>query len=241
MFIERLYDISEENNPPEKLYETLAIRKGSQERPYILLNMVATVDGKTLISGRGSTAGGMGSATDQLLMRRIQHNVDAAIVGAGTLRPGNVIYESRLWRIVVTGSGDLPLHNRFFTDAPQKAIIIAPMSLPENEQLRFQEHCILLKCGQNHVDVGEAVSILYRDHKIETLLLEGGATLNFSFLEANIIDELFLTVAPRLKGGSQLPTVIDGPGLPGNVSRHLELISVYKDQDELYLRYRRSK
>jgi hypothetical protein len=71
-----------------------------------------------------TTAKGLGCASDQLLMRRLQAAADGIIIGAGTVRAGPVIYPPEKWRAVVTRSGDVPVENRFFTDAPDRAIVV---------------------------------------------------------------------------------------------------------------------
>src|SRR5438128_90918 len=111
--------------------------------------MVSTADGKILIGPRGSTAKGVGGPTDQLLMRRLQAGADGAMIGAGTLRPGNVIYRPELWRAVVTRSGDLPLENRFFTDAPDRAIVFAPRSLPADRREALGTHAHVRIVGES--------------------------------------------------------------------------------------------
>ncbi len=239
MAIECLFDATSAPSSPEDLYTQLAFPEPPAHRPYIFLNMVATVDGKTLQGPRGSSAKGLGSATDQLLMRRLQHCADAAMLGAGTLRVGPVIYPPHLWRAVVTSTGDLPLGNRFFVDAPHRVIIVAPHTLPEvTKQRLLHAGFQLILAGSSRVDLSRAVTLLREQFGIKKLLVEGGATLNFSFLEAGLMDELFLTIAPKVKGGATLPTVVDGPGLPADEVRRLELLSVYRAGSELYLRYR---
>ncbi|MEP6754888.1 MAG: hypothetical protein ABJA67_05260, partial [Chthonomonadales bacterium] len=98
MSIECLIDRTNNLSDPADLYTVLDLPTGSTDRPYTVVNMVSTVDGKILIGSIGSNAAGLGSPTDQLLMRRIQLNVDCAILGAGTLRPGNVVYRKEMRR-----------------------------------------------------------------------------------------------------------------------------------------------
>src|SRR5258708_38325314 len=118
MPIERLFDPTGADFPPDQLYTNHGFPEPPADRPYIYLNMVATADGKTLLGPRGSTAKGLGSKTDQMLMRRLEDAADGLIIGANTLRASHVIYPARLVRAVITRSGDLPLNNRFFTDVP---------------------------------------------------------------------------------------------------------------------------
>src|SRR5437660_1237284 len=111
MSLEKLFD--EDGGPanPADLYKQLSLGERTG-RPYVYINMVATVDGKCLLGPRGSTAKGLGSATDQMLMRRLEEGADGIIVGAGTMRTSHVIYPPSVYRAVVTRSGDLPLEDR---------------------------------------------------------------------------------------------------------------------------------
>lgn len=235
MPLERLYTAP--GYAAESLYEDLTPESAPAARPYIRVNMVATADGKTLLGPPGSTAKGLGGPTDQLLMRRIQAASDAAIIGAGTLRVSHVVYDPRLWRVVVTASGDLPKANRFFTDAPQRAVILCPQGAPASIERDFEGLATVSRFGGDELDLRAALAWLRTENSIRTAVLEGGAALNAEFLALGLIDELFLTIAPKLKGGANLPSIIDGAGLPGADSARLDLLSVYRDTDELYLRY----
>jgi 2,5-diamino-6-(ribosylamino)-4(3H)-pyrimidinone 5'-phosphate reductase len=238
MPIERLIDNTGFEGPGADLYLDPQFPDSPSDRPYVYINMVSTVDGKTLVGQPGSTAKGLGEATDQLLMRRLEAAGDGAMIGAGTLRPGNVIYPPHVWRAVITRSGDLPLENRFFTDAPERAIILAPNTLGEEARKRIGTRAQVRFVGETGVDPLLAVKLLRQEFGIRHLLLEGGASTNFDFLDAGVVDELFLSFTPKLKGGEHLPTVVDGPGFPGREYMPLELRSLYRDGDELYFRYR---
>lgn len=238
MAIEKLIDHTGSQAPLEALYMDLHFPEPPPDRPYIYNNMVSTVDGKILIAPPGSTAKGVGGPTDQLLMRRLQGGADGAIIGAGTLRPGNVIYDPKLWRAVITRSGELPLNNRFFTDAPEKAIVFAPRNLPEAARERLGNELNLRLVGEDTVDVAAAVRILREEFGIKRLLLEGGASVNFDFYEAGLIDELFLSFSPKIKGGEHIPTIVTGAGLPGREYVELQVLSLYHDGDEFYFRYK---
>ena len=238
MALERLFDISNDSGDPADLYAKLELPEPPRGRPYTYVNMVSTVDGKILIGPRGSTAKGVGGPTDQMLMRRLEENADCGMVGAGTLRPGNVIYPARIWRAVITRSGVLPLQNRFFTDAPGKAIVFAPENLPSEHRAELEREAHLRLAGAESVDVSAAVGILGAEFGVRRLLLEGGADLNSDFFLSGLVDELFITIAPKVKGGEQLPTPVEGPGFPEREFAALRLVSIYRDGDELYLRYR---
>lgn len=237
MALERLFDSKDGPVSPDDLYMNPGFPPPPEDRPHVFLGMVSSVDGKIRLGPPGTTAKGLGSQTDQLLMRRLQEAAQGIVVGAGTLRAGNMIYGRHIWRSVVTRRGDLPLANRFFADAPDRAIIFAPKSLPESKWEVLEAAAALRFAGEDVVDVSEAARIMKSEFGIRTLALEGGADLNWEFFKAGIVDELFLTVAPKIKGGSSFPTIVTGEGFPGIDFAPLELRSVYRDEDELYLRY----
>jgi 2,5-diamino-6-(ribosylamino)-4(3H)-pyrimidinone 5'-phosphate reductase len=69
---------------------------------------------------------------------------------------------------------------------------------------------------------------------VHRLLVEGGGELNWAFLEQDLIDELHVTIAPRLLGGRDAPTLLEGQGLDMAGQLRLKLIDVRREQDELY-------
>lgn len=232
--------LDETANPPEPdaLYLNLEWPDPPEERPYLYINMAATVDGKIVVGEVGGTAKGVGGPTDQVLFRRLQRTCDAALIGSSTLRASQVLYPPEAARFVVTRTGDVPLTNRFFTDAPQKAYVLAPTTLPEEVAAKLKAAVNVVQIGRDEVDLAAALKHLRQNLGIRTLLCEGGATLNDQLIRAGLADELFLTLAPKLKGGSHLPTPVDGEGFPPNVSLPATLLSLYRDGSELYLRYR---
>ena len=236
MGLERLLDTSAEEISPEELYTRITFPEPPEDRPYLFINMVATADGKIVIGDIGSSAIGVGGPTDQLLFRRLQKVGDAAMIGSGTLRASQVLYPPEKPRFVVTRSGNVPLENRFFTDAPDRSFVLAPADLPEAIKTRLGSR--LLPFGKGKVDLKSAMHYLREEMGIQHLLCEGGASLNDDLIRAGLADELFLTLTPKLKGGSHLPTVVDGAGFPPGKFLPLSLLSLYRDGDEIYLRYR---
>ena len=238
MPLEKLIDTTSNPLAPEFLYLSVSFPEPLEDRPYTYLNMVSTADGKIVIGEVGGSAKGVGGETDQLLFRRLQLTCDAAMIGGATLRSCQVIYPPEVRRFVVTRSGDLSLQNRFFTDAPDKAYILAPSDLPAKKLEELKTVANVIQTGEGGVDLKSAMRILRQEHGIKLLLCEGGAKLNDELLLAGLVDELFLTIAPKLKGGSQNPTVVDGTGFPPNFALPLSILSLYRDEDELYFRYK---
>jgi riboflavin biosynthesis pyrimidine reductase len=70
------------------------------------------------------------------------------------------------------------------------------------------------------------------------ILVEGGGELNFAFFKENLVDELYVTVTPRIIGGADAPTPVDGAGFLRAALKTLELVSSRRRGDEVFLRYR---
>lgn len=238
MSLERLFDADPDPPDPAGLYERVVFPDPTEDRPYVFCNMAATADGKIVVGEPGGTAKGVGGPTDQVLFRRLQRACDGAMIGAATLRASHVLYPPEILRFVVTRGGNVPLQNRFFTDAPGRAYVIAPEDLPDEEARKIRAGANLLPFGQGGADLAAAMAHLRRELGISRLLCEGGAELNAQLLNLGLLDELFLTLAPKLKGGAHLPTIVSGNGFPPGQSLPLALVSLYRDGSEIYLRYR---
>lgn len=238
MHLERLFDSTENPPAPDQLYVHLELPEPPEDRPYLYINMVSTVDGKIVIGEVGGTASGVGNATDHLLFRRLQKTPDATLLGSATVRAGTVIYPAEVPRYVVTRTGEIPLNNRFFTDAPDRAFVLAPEDLPEEKAAAVKAKAKLLQFGKGEVDMAAALRYLRQEQGIRYLLCEGGASLNDELIRAGLADELFLTLTDKLKGGSRLPTIMTGEGFPPGHYLPITLLSIYRDGSELYLRYR---
>ena len=238
MTIERLLDLTAEPPAPEDLYKRCEFPAPPDDRPYVFINMVSTVDGKIVLGEPGGSAKGLGGPSDQVLFRRLQHNADAALIGGNTLRASQVIYPHAMARFVATRAGDLPLGNRFFTDAPERAFVVAPGNLPTATRDRLKSVAGLIEAGDAEVDWKSALRTIRRELNVRVLLCEGGSQINGQLVRAGLADELFLTLAPKIKGGARLPTIVGGEGFPPGIALPLELLSAYHDGSEIYLRYR---
>jgi riboflavin biosynthesis pyrimidine reductase len=236
--IKRLFDSENLNAPPEALYERILFPSAPPDRPYAFVNMVSTVDGKVVLGARGGPSKGVGGPTDQLLLRRLERCADACLIGGGTLRAGPVIYPPDTPRYAVTGAGDVPLDNRFFRDAPGRAGVFAPAALPEARRQAISAAASLYIAGNAHVDPVEMMRILRQELGYLHVLCEGGPTLNDELFRLGLVDELFLTISPKIRGGGEAQTIVAGKGFPEREFAPLELISLYRDESEIYLRYR---
>lgn len=212
-------------------YEDLAFPEPPDGRPYVFVNMVSTIDGKILSGERDENVMDLGSENDHAVMRRIEAAADAVIVGAGSLRATKGLwYPKELIRIVVSGSGKLPYDGRFFTDAPESAFVCTDVQIDLPNGVRTLP-----------ADLKAALRALRNDHGVRLLLCEGGSELNASMFRLGLIDEIFLTLAPKIKLGRDVPTIADGEPFRREELQHFDLLEVTKIEDELFLRYRRKE
>lgn len=216
---------------------------------HVALNTVQTLDGRAAING---TAAGLGSPSDRRLMQRIRCASDAIMHGAATLRAeqftpqvGTQQVHARLARgasaqplgIVLTGSGDLPASHPYFTSAsPVSRRLIYAGSGANNAALATLEDMPGVSVVRMATQTVHPENVLddLAERGVRTLVCEGGPSLNGILLASGLVNELFVTVAPRLAAGWQPVTAVRGPQLT-NVP--LRLRSAYLRQDELFLRY----
>lgn len=217
-------------------YSDIEFPETSSGRPFVFVNMVATVDGKTLTGARDEHVMDLGSEVDHQCLRDLESHAHAVLVGAETVRATKKIwYPEHLLRFVATRSGRLPWHSRFFVDGPDSAFIVAP----PNASVEVPDPAIrVCRLGAN----GEFAPVLEEMYGlgIRVLAVEGGSELNAALIQEDLVDEYFLTIAPKLKLGRGTPTYAGGEPLAREDLRRLRLVSSFVIEDEVFLRYGRA-
>lgn len=218
------------------LYETLEFPALPEGRPFTYLNVVTTLDGKSVGEGREASVMGLGSTFDQATMRNLESHADAVLIGARTVRATpNMWYAPRLRIFLLTKSGNLPWTNRVFRDRPENVTIVGPssLSIPADHG-----HLIFDGVPQNLIDVACHV----RKSGISRLLVEGGSQVNGLFLSQDLVDEIFWTIAPKIRLGDHEPNLANHEtAFRGEDMLRFRLVSSQLVDDELFLRYRRSR
>ncbi len=218
-------------------------------RPYVVVNMVASVDGAIAVEGRTSA---LSTPTDRRLFHYLRSLADVILVGAQTVRaegygPPRIPEELQQERqargqqpvprlAVVTGSLQLDWSSRLFTDSPSRPFLVAPAGTDPGRLQEAEQVSDVVLAGASRVDLGEALLAL-RGHGVDVVLCEGGPTLNGELALGDLIDELCLTVSPILVGGDVATGVLAHVRLPGLLP--MTLVHGLEEQGELYLRYRR--
>jgi riboflavin-specific deaminase-like protein len=228
------------------IYEDLEFplaRSRSPSRPFVIINVVSSLDGRTAIGGKSSR---IGSATDRQAMRTLRSKAGAVMIGAGTLRAERLSLgldepteEPQPLAVVATRSGDVPLEQNLILGERQSLLVITAQELPEylRGQLGVRARVVPVPANSSGaVDLGAALIILKSEYGVELLLVEGGPSLNHALVSANLADELFLTLAPKLLGGTPDKSLasLDGPTLG---PRDINLLSAHLAGNELFLRY----
>ena len=219
------------------VYPGLEFPAAPSNRPYTFINMVTTIDGKILTGGRDETVQDLGSDLDHATMRQIENAAQAVLIGAGNLRATPKLwYPKHLIRLVATRSGNVDVSSRFFTDAPAKAYVVTS----EASQDAVASGLQVLAFGKDRTDWDRLLQYLRHNLGVQRLLIEGGSELNAELLRADLVDELFWTVAPKVKLGRDVPTYAGGVALDRTEVQKYELLTHQKAGNELFLRYRRT-
>lgn len=247
----QLFPTVREVAEPQRIYDRLDFPAGRGDRPYVFLNMVSTVDGKTTLD-RGRIRDPIGSRLDRVLLQRLRVNADAVLIGAGTARASRSVpvvpadladrrrregHAPQPLLVVVTGSGDLPLDHPLFAPTSRQPVLFTSRRLQPGRQEALSARARLHALGEAEVDLAAALRLLRQEYGVERLLTEGGPTLNYFLFRDGLLDELFWTVSPQVAGAAGDHTLVDGPQLLSPRPR-LSLLSAYLEASELFLRYR---
>lgn len=219
-----------------RIYEDLDYQNkvsNENELPYVVVNTVTTLDGKV---SRDGTSSGIGSDVDRSVMRTIRSRVDAVLVGAGTIRAEKLLLtvteELQDWRtshgksaqplgIVLSREGK-DLDPDTLKETTPNLLLLTEKKLhkqrrPPDKSYSMKDHLKYLK----------------DEHGVGSLLVEGGPTVNHLLFKEHLVNELFLTLSPKVHGGKDA-NLLDGK--PVEID-DLELLSLYANGSELFLRY----
>ncbi len=214
------------------------------DRPYTIANFVATVDGRATLGGR---SGPLGDDGDSLMFHGLREQVDAIVAGTGTLRVeryGRVLgkAERRQRRaqrgqspeplaVIITRSGEIPADIPLFDEPEARILVFSPAEV--DLAARAQVEVVDLDPGE--MTLTTVMRQLRADHGVRSLLCEGGPTLFGALVHEGLVDELFLTVAPKLAGGGHGPPISVGPELADPADSRL--IWLLERHGSLYHRY----
>jgi riboflavin-specific deaminase-like protein len=221
--------------------------------PFVLINMSMAADGKIATVNRAVST--FGSRRDFEHLLELRASADAVISGARTmdqedvnLGPGparfrrlrlkNGLAEYNL-RIVASGSASINPRATIFCHRFSPIVVLVSQRAPERKLRLLRALADEVKIfGEHEIDFRRALMWLRDRWKVGRLLCEGGGELNGSLFRAGLVNELHLTVCPKIFGGREAPTIAEGPrALKLAAAARLELKSMKRTGDELFLTY----
>jgi riboflavin-specific deaminase-like protein len=242
--VRRLLPDVAETTVAEQVAALDLVAQAHDTRPYVITNFALTLDGHATIGGR---SGAIGSATDTAMLVALRTRVDAVMIGAGTMRAENYgrpvsdpVKRERRERdglaadplmVVVSGRLDLPWDAPLFTEGHGEVLI----ATNSDEEPPATETPVGVFRQPDDLDLSALLGHLRAERGVRALLCEGGPRLHGQLVEEGLLDELFVTHAPKLAGGV-------GPGLVSQLAEaehRLELGWLLADvgTGELFARY----
>jgi len=237
-----------EDVDPTALHAGLT-REPPVDRPYVLANMISSVDGATVVDG---VSGGLGGEGDKIVFRALRSVPDVVLVAARTANaetygPPKIADEARAARrergqaavprlAVVTGQLSVDLSLPMFTDpGDQRPFVITSAAAPTNRRDEVEAVAEVLVAGETAVDMADALDQLRR-RGATVVLCEGGPSMNGSLVASDLVDEWNISLSPTLAGGDSRRIAHGAPP----ALRHLALDRVLEHEGMLFLRYLRT-
>jgi riboflavin-specific deaminase-like protein len=223
-----------------------------RDRPKVIANFAMTVDGK--VSTRSHTPALFTSPRDKHRLLEIRALGDALLAGRNTVAIDNMsmtlrddaLQAERLrrglpaepLRVILSQRGRLDPKWKVFQTPGARRVVFCTSRMPKAKRRELQPYCDLHFYDAEFPPLENVLTTLRRDYQVRTIVCEGGPTLFRALIEAGAVDILYLTVAPRIFGGKDAPTLLgNAPDFLPSIS-HLRLDSLRVVGDECYLRYR---
>ncbi len=211
------------------------------ERPYTVLSVAVSLDG--CIDGTGPARLVLSDEADLARVAMVRAGVDAILVGAGTVRrddPALVVRGARSGapspvKVVVSGRGDLDPEGAFFRRGAAEKIVYCARSRRGGVRARLG-HLATIVGPRERLDLAWVSADLFR-RGIRRLLVEGGASVQTQFLQADLVDELHLAVAPVFVGDPDAPRFGGAGSYPWRPGRRAALVEAQQVGDVGLMRY----
>jgi len=217
------------------------------KRPFVFINSAMSADGK--ISSIEHRQVRISGKTDLARVDSLRADSDAIMVGVGTVLaddPGLRIKSKDLrrartekgltenpLRIVADSWAKTPLSAKILGDG---CLLAVTKSAAQERLEELKQGCEIIVCGKERVDLVELFSSL-AERGVERVMVEGGATLNWSLFNLGLVDEIYVYVGAMIIGGEMAPTLVDGMGFCMDFPK-LKLCSVQQLDEGVLLKWK---
>jgi 2,5-diamino-6-(ribosylamino)-4(3H)-pyrimidinone 5'-phosphate reductase len=216
-------------------------------RPFVFINSAISADGKISSVERRQVR--ISGKADLARVDALRAESDAVMVGVGTVLaddPGLRIKSGLLRRARIEACNpENPL--RVVTDSLARTpltakvmghgcIIATSAAAPDDRVAKLTQSCEMVFCGEKQVDLLDLLEVLH-GKGVRRLMVEGGATLNWSLIKAGLVDELYVYIGAMIIGGKDAPTLMDGIGFTSGFPK-LDLISLEHLDSGALMRWR---
>ena len=213
-----------------------------KSRPHVILSAAISIDGK-IATRLGDSK--LSSKKDKIRLHKLRARVDAILVGKNTVHRDDPLLTVRYAkgknpiRIILDSQGTISIGSKILQTCNKVPTIIAvskKISKPNLQKLKkFPVEIIIT--GENSVNIKSLMNILSK-RKINTVLVEGGGTVNWQFIQNNLFDELLITLTPFVIGGTDAITFVQGKGFDKIIkSPKLRLNTIKRLENHLVLHY----
>jgi len=213
-----------------------------KSRPHVILSAAISIDGK-IATRLGDSK--LSSKKDKIRLHRLRSKVDAILIGKNTIDRDDPLLTVRYvkgknpTRIILDSQGTIPINSKILQTCNKVPTIIAVSKRISKVNLqklkRFPVEIIMT--GKNSVNIKSLMNNLSK-RKINTVLVEGGGTINWQFIQNNLFDEILITIAPFIIGGIDAITFVQGRGFDKIIkSPRLRLNTIKRLENYLVLHY----
>jgi riboflavin-specific deaminase-like protein len=225
----------------------------STSRPRVLANFAISADGK--ISTREYAPTGFTSSADKQRLREIRALGDALMVGRRTLETDQMsmtlsqpeLIQQRVargqaqfpLRVIVTRLGKVSADWKIFQREGGPILFVTEEPLRQYQQAPWRKAVEIY--SRKQLDLGKFLTWLRREKRVRTVVCEGGPTLLRALIEQDLLDEIYLTIAPLIFGGEGAPSLTGPPGEFLSRVKKFRLIEARRVKDEIFCHYQRGE
>ena len=215
----------------------------ANSKPKVTLSAAITLDGKI---GQKNKQIVLSSKADKIRVHKLRSKSDAILVGKNTVEQDDPLLTVRYAkgknpiRIILDSHGTIKNTSKIIKTCKRVPTIIVTseiISKPNLNRLRKLPVDVII-CGKNQVNLTKLLPVLSKKG-IKTVLLEGGGTLNRSFLKKNLIDEMIIALTPYVLGSKNTVSLFEGLSFPSlKIKFPLKLKNIQKNGNEIILNYK---